>query len=230
MARVVVLLLTLLIIVIAPGAGRAEPIVGRASVIDGDTLEIRGLRIRLKGIDAPESGQLCRLRGRKYWCGRLAAFALADAVRDRTVACAPMGRDRYRRVIAVCRAGGVDLNAWMVSEGWALAYRRYSEDYVAAEATAEQARRGMWRGPFVAPWDWRRGKRLASLKRASASPPRRAPARCRIKGNIARNGERIYHVPGGEYYARTRITPSKGERYFCSEAEAMAAGWRRSLR
>ena len=84
------------------------------------------------------------------------------------------------------------------------------------------ARRGIWAGEFVKPWEWRRGKRLAANDNAVGQ--------CRIKGNISRSGERIYHVPGGQYYDRTKINPSKGEQWFCSEAEAIAAGWRRLKR
>ena len=109
------------------------------------------------------------------------------------------------------------------SQGLALAYRRYSTAYAGQERSAKAARRGLWRGDFVAPWDWRRGKRLA------AAPTARTGA-CRIKGNISRSGKRIYHVPGGQYYDRTRIDTSRGERWFCSEAEARAAGWRRAKR
>ncbi len=110
----------------------------------------------------------------------------------------------------------------MVWEGLALAYRRYSLDYTGQEADARAARRGIWASEFVKPWDWRRGKRIAANDNA--------PDQCRIKGNISRSGERIYHVPGGQYYGRTKIDSSKGERWFCSEAEATAAGWRKALR
>ena len=112
----------------------------------------------------------------------------------------------------------------MVSQGFALAYRKYSTAYVGQERAAKAARRGLWRGEFVAPWDWRRGKRLA------AAAPVARTGECRIKGNISRSGKRIYHVPGARYYDRTRIDTSKGERWFCSEAEARVAGWRRAKR
>ena len=78
-------------------------------------------------------------------------------------------------------------------------------------------------GQFVAPWDWRRGKRLKAANYNEAG-------KCLIKGNIGRNGVRIHHIPGGAYYNRTRIDQQKGERWFCSEAEAREAGWRRSKR
>ena len=112
---------------------------------------------------------------------------------------------------------GEDLGFWMVSRGLALAYRRYSLDYTDTEADAQAARRGIWAGEFVKPWEWRRGKRLDS-----------APGQYRIKGNINANGERIYHTPGQQAYSMTRIDPAKGEFWFCSEAEATAAGWRKA--
>ena len=133
---------------------------GTASVIDGDTIEVHGQRIRLHGIDAPESRQLCRLDGKPWQCGKGAANALADKIARRRVTCEDLGRDRYKRIIANCTAAGEDMGAWMVSQGLALAYRRYSLDYVDQEADAQAARRGIWAGEFVKPWEWRRGKRL----------------------------------------------------------------------
>ncbi len=133
---------------------------GVASVIDGDTLEIHGQRIRFHGIDAPESRQLCRLDGKPWMCGKDAANALAEKIARWPVTCEDLGRDKYDRIIAKCIVAGEDLEEWMVSQGWALAYRRYSLDYVEQEADAQAARRGIWAGEFVKPWEWRRGKRL----------------------------------------------------------------------
>ena len=164
---------------------------------------------------------------------------LERRIAGRTVVCEERDRDRYKRIVAVCRAGGEDLNAWMVSQGWALAYGRYSRAYVNEEASAKAAKLGVWRGEFVPPWDWRRGKRLKAAtqnpnraRETTRTAPRAAnkATGCRIKGNISSKGPRIYHVPGGRYYERTRIDTSKGERWFCSEAEARKAGWRRSRR
>ncbi|MEL7464870.1 MAG: thermonuclease family protein [Pseudomonadota bacterium] len=137
---------------------------GRASVIDGDTIEIQGERIRLHGIDAPESSQWCEDgAGDRYRCGRDAAFYLDDILQGKTVECDGRTRDRYDRLIAVCffASGGdwIDINATIVNAGHALAYRRYSTDYVSQEQAAEAAGRGMWQGPFEAPWDWRRANR-----------------------------------------------------------------------
>ncbi len=135
-------------------------IAGRTSVIDGDTVEIHGTRIRLHGIDAPESSQTCKRPSGETWrCGRDAAMALADFLRAGTVTCDDRGRDRYKRMISVCRKDGMDVNEWMVRSGWAVAYRRYSEDYVEAETAARSESAGVWSGEFVMPWDWRRGHR-----------------------------------------------------------------------
>ena len=107
-------------------ARAAGTFTGPARVIDGDTLDVGGVRIRLHGIDAPESEQICRAGGKRWSCGREAARALAGRIGGRPVGCQERDRDRYGRVVAACSASGVDLNAWMVAEGWAFAYRRYS--------------------------------------------------------------------------------------------------------
>ena len=229
--RELILVRLFLLLLLATTQGpsiHAQTLTGRASVIDGDTITIHGTRIRLHGIDAPESGQSCALEGKRWRCGQQAALALAKRIGSAPVDCLKKDVDRYKRVVAVCRSGGEDLNAWMVSEGWAMAYRQYSTDYIRQEDGAARTKVGIWRGEFVFPWDWRRGKRLAA--ETKPTPRQRQPAnQCLIKGNISRSG-RIYHIPGGQYYERTKITTSKGERWFCTEAEARAAGWRPSRR
>ncbi len=140
--------------------GSGNEIVGRAFVIDADTVEINGTRIRFYGIDAPENGQSCRVQGAWSRCGQLASMALANKIGTRPVTCEPKDRDRYNRVVAVCRVGGEDLNAWMVAKGWAMAYSRYSSDYIQHEREASASKVGIWQGDFVPPWEWRRGKRL----------------------------------------------------------------------
>lgn len=137
----------------------SAPLVGRASVIDGDTLEIAGKRVRLHGVDTPESGQTCEAGGETYRCGQRAALALADRLGQRTVTCRPRDTDRYGRIVAACTVGRTDVGRWLVSQGWAVAYRPYSQDYVAAEAQARAARRGLWAGSFTPPAEWRRQRR-----------------------------------------------------------------------
>ena len=134
-------------------------ITGPARVIDGDTIEVSGKRIRLYGIDAPESGQTCRADAREYRCGQEATLALADKIGQRPVSCIGKDTDRYGRVVAVCWLAAEDLSAWMAWEGKALAYRKYSRDYVIHEDAARQARRGLWRGKFQVPWEWRAARR-----------------------------------------------------------------------
>jgi endonuclease YncB( thermonuclease family) len=152
--------LTLAILLFATPA--LADVTGPARVIDGDSLEVQGQRIRLHGIDAPESSQICRLDGKPWQCGKDAANALAGKIARRPVTCEESDRDRYKRIIARCTVAGEDIGDWMVVNGWAVAYRRYSQDYIDEEAEAQAARHGIWASEFVKPWEWRRGKRLGS--------------------------------------------------------------------
>ena len=130
-------------------------------IVDGDTLVVAGERIRLAGIDAPETDQVCRRAGQPYWCGVEATQALRQKVGPGVVTCTTSGRDRYNRPLGVCRAAdGTELNSWLVRSGHALAYRQYSWRYLPEEFFARLWGYGMWAGEFVAPWDWRRGMRL----------------------------------------------------------------------
>ena len=209
-----------------PTAHASRPTLsGWASVVDGDTLDVGEVRIRLFGVDAPESRQSCVAGGRRRACGERATRALGGLVGGRTVSCEERDRDRYGRIVAVCSSARRAVNAWMVSRGLALAYQRYSRDYVGEEASAYDAGLGMWRGNFVPPWDWQRGERLAGSRHA---PKSAVGSVCRIKGDISRDWSRIYHVAGRQFYERHRIDTSRGERWFCTEFEARAAGWRRS--
>ena len=138
----------------AASAGPADA--GRASVIDGDTIDIHGRRYRLFGIDAPESSQSCEdAQGVPYPCGRRAAQALDRLLEGKVVSCSARDTDRYGRTVAVCTAGGVDINGWMVRNGQAIAYVRYGADYAGAEAVAKRERVGIWQGRFEEPSRYR---------------------------------------------------------------------------
>jgi endonuclease YncB( thermonuclease family) len=208
----------------------AQSVTGRASVIDGDTIEIRGTRIRFHGADAPESAQTCQgPDGKSYRCGQQAALALFDKIGSSNVTCQQKDIDRYQRVVAQCSVNGTDLNGWLIEQGYALAYRQYGTDYVPQEEAARKAKRGLWAGSFTPPWDWRRGERETSTpvpSRPTTSSPGSVAGGCKIKGNISAKGEKIYHLPGSSSYERTAINEGAGERWFCSEDEAVAAGWR----
>lgn len=220
---VAAVLVSISLLMVVSGAMATIIIVGIPTIIDGDTLVIGGRSIRLYGIDAPESAQHCKAQDGRVWeCGQHAGQALRGYIGRRILTCDITGIDRYNRAIARCNINGKDINAWMVANGWAVAYRRYSLDYTQHEEAARSFRQAIWSGDFVMPWDWRRGHRM-NFGPASASSTN---TRCAIKGNIGSTGERIYHLPGGRWYERTGISKLKGERWFCSEEEARAAGWR----
>ena len=195
-------------------APASADITGRARVIDGDTIEVAGTRIRLHGIDAPEIGQPCRVDGGgSLDCGRWARDGVARLFGRARTDCVPIELDQYGRTVAKCYVGGTDMNARIVAEGLAFAYRRYSMDYDLTEKQAAVAGVGLWAMSVEAPAEYRQPE------------PQAAPGDCTIKGNISDSGQ-IYHTPRNRDYERTRIDTSRGERWFCSEAEARAAGWR----
>lgn len=137
-------------------------ITGRVVVTDGDTLVVAGEKVRLDAVDAPESKQTCKAaNGSRYACGSLAAQALGERIGADPVRCGYEERDRYGRILAICHAAdGSDLNAWLVEQGYAIAYRYYSMRYAAHEDRAKAAGRGIWAGEFMEPYRWRRGQRL----------------------------------------------------------------------
>ena len=135
---------------------------GAAHVVDGDTIDVADERVRIQGLDTPERGQKCLdAAGAVYRCGKAATEALKSLIGDAPVRCElEPERGRYGRAIGTCfTSDGVDVADWLIRNGLGLAYRKYSLRYVAAEEEAISARRGMHAGSFVAPWDWRKGKR-----------------------------------------------------------------------
>ena len=208
-----------MILTLVPAIVVSYEVSGSATIVDGDTLRIGSTTIRLYGIDAPESRQSCERAGNSWFCGEESSRKLRQLVGDKAVMCYEIDRDRYGRVVAICRAGDIELGAAMVMSGLALAYRQYGTEYVKHETAAKDAARGMWSGDFVAPWDWRGGIRETAV-------PTTRNDDCLIKGNINRQGERIYHAVGRSSYTATVIDESSGERWFCSEEEAEEAGWR----
>lgn len=220
----------------------AAEVTGQPRIVDADTVYIGPEKIRLSGIDAPETDQVClNSRGQNSSCGVEARNRLQEHTGDRAWTCQLSGRDRYGRSLGNCSVDGEDVSRWVVRNGWALAFRRYSTAYVADEDWARERQNGLWSGAFVAPWDWRhRGEKTVILgsfdvpvdaqrrlmaPKATSNPT--SPG-CVIKGNLARADQCIYHVPGGRFYDRLKMEPSAKRRWFCSEAEAEAAGCRKS--
>ncbi|MEQ8860406.1 MAG: thermonuclease family protein [Pseudomonadales bacterium] len=199
-------------------ASASDILLGRVEhVADGDSLTLLAdgsrHRIRLHQIDAPEQDQPGSRESRR---------ALAGKVDGKYVRVTVVTTDDYGRLVGQVWLGDRDINRELIGEGHAWVYRRYLEDrsLLADEATARDAGRGLWAAiDPQPPWEWRQRARAAASAQGAAEG-------CLIKGNINRRGERIYHQPGDRYYAETRINTSRGERWFCSEAEAKRAGWR----
>ena len=199
-----------------------EVVSGIVRVVDADTLDLgTGPSIRLLSIDAPEAGQTCKDGATAMPCGVRATEAARALFEGRAAICAVEDRDRYGRFLARCTVEGRDVGEALVRAGWAL---RYRDDpfYAEAEKAAEVTGAGVWAWEMETPAAWR-----AALRedRARANAP--VDGACAIKGNVSARG-RIYHLPGSPSYGATRIDAGRGERWFCDEAEAVAAGWRRA--
>lgn len=172
MVKIVLLLLAGLIEVAA-----SADLIGQASVIDGDTLEIHGRPIRLWGIDAPERSQLCRGEDSlQYGCGAKAANDLDAFIARRPVTCVPLTNDRYGRTVATCSVSGIDLADWLVRNGLALDWPQYSKGkYRDAQSEAERAGRGIWAGSYVAPWLYRVCVRAGARPSACSDDAKSSP-------------------------------------------------------
>ena len=204
---------------------------GIPRIIDGDTVEVSGKRVRLLGIDAPELKQFCTNTSTmsNFPCGSIAKNALIKKVGAMPMVCAVQEKtDVYGRLLGYCGTRvdastlasrpASSLNAWMVRSGNALAYRQYSTAFVEQEEAARKSKQGLWAKnvKFEVPWEWRK----------SQHSPQPGDSNCLIKGNISSKGEKIYHLPGSQYYDSVKIDTSKGEKYFCTEQEAQSQGWR----
>ena len=230
-------------LLLACSLAQAADLNGVPKIVDGDTLTVGSTKVRLEGIDAPETDQVClNASGNRWTCGIEARDQLAAHVVGREISCTSSGIDAYKRTLGTCSLSGENLNSWMVQEGWALAYGKYSSIYIPAEENARTHQRGLWEGAFIAPWDWRHRNNNTVILGAFSVPinaqslllPRSttegAPSpECIIKGNVSRNGERIYHMPEQRFYARIRMGVGN-RRWFCTPEEAESAGWRRAIR
>ena len=204
-------------LMVSPGWAAPD---GRLHVIDADTFDIGGVRVRLFGVDAPEMGQPCAANGQEWDCGAWARDAVVATYEGRRAECTAVDVDRYDRVVARCVVDGQDIGAALVNAGIAWAYRQYSNDYDLDEKAAAITGRGLW--GF-------QSQRPAAYRAETVANQNAPTGECVIKGNISDSG-RIYHMPGNQNYDRTGINTAQGERWFCTTAEAEAAGWRAARR
>ena len=188
-------------------------------VVDGDTLKVNGINHRIHGIDTPERNQKCG----NWPCGSAATQALQTLVEGRQVHCKTHEYDHYGRPVSTCYADGKDVGKSLVAQGLAWAYVKYAQDYVIDEQAAKTRKLGIWSGNYQPAWAYRNTQKETVFKVAEKQIV--GPKGCAIKGNISGSGK-IYHLPGSRYYKKTRIDTQKGERWFCSEKQALAAGWR----
>jgi endonuclease YncB( thermonuclease family) len=217
----------------------AEVISGVPRIVDGDTVQIGSTKIRLSGIDAPETDQLCLdAKGEGWACGVASRDQLIKFSDGRGWDCDIVGTDRYGRSLGKCFVEGDDISSWMVRSGWALSFVRYSHEYDHDEARAREARLGVWSGAFIPPWDWRH-RSTSTVVLGSVSVPVDAQKKllgavsaadapsvdCVIKAVTGRDAC-IYHQPGDRWYGHIKMGTSK--RWFCTVAEAEAAGCRAS--
>jgi len=196
------------------------PIEGRATALSGDTLRIADTTIHMSGIEAPVAGQTCRSpRSRRWRCDVSAKAALSRLVRGENVTCEVSDSDSRGRHLGTCRLGETDIAAELVRNGYVFAETGFFATYGSLESEAREAKAGIWRGDAERPADYR-AQKWEEAKRD-------APDGCPIKGNVS-GGRRLYVLPWARGYERVRISQRRGERWFCTEAEARAAGWKPS--
>ena len=149
--------ISLIILLILSFNASSDEISGIPSITDGDTIKILNKRIRFHGIDAPEKEQICIKNSKKYRCGQEATNALIKITNRKTAVCKVQEKlDRYKRYVGVCFLEDINLNKWMVRNGYAVAYRKYSRDYIQDENYAKKNKIGLWSGNFIHPEKWRK--------------------------------------------------------------------------
>ena len=192
-----------------PRCAQAADITGVPKIREGDQLQIGNHRIRLGGIDAPAVDQLClNNKGERWTCGVAARDELIKHFGNKSWTCHTRTIDRRGRTVARCEVDGEDIQKWLVANGWALAFTRFSRDYEADEKAAREAKAGMWQGAFIAPWDWRvRNKKTAIL--GAAKPPENAkhdPAGIGLR--TGRALARLHHQGQRQPLRRMHLSPA----------------------
>jgi endonuclease YncB( thermonuclease family) len=194
---------------------------GRTYAIAADSLRVRGTVVRLAGIEAHESEQRCGRGANRWRCSGVAETVLSRLVNSRTVSCSLNGSDGAGRALGRCTVGQTDVAAELVRQGYVFAEGGLLARYAGEEREARAAKAGLWAGEVERPAEYR-AKLWEEAKR-------RAPDGCPIKGQITSSG-RIYVLPWSPDYERARVQAARGERWFCSEQEAVAAGFKAAQR
>jgi endonuclease YncB( thermonuclease family) len=152
--KIFILILTSLVFI--TNFANSKTILGKARIIDGDTIHIKSNKIRLHGIDAPETKQICKIDNQDWYCGKQSTKELKNLIKNQKVECNVNDVDRYNRYVAICYVNEININQWMVKNGWAIAYRYYSEDYVLEEKYANDKKLGIWKSEFIEPYAYRK--------------------------------------------------------------------------
>lgn len=211
-------LIGMLYVALLAGPAAGEEIKGQAAVVDGDTLELGGRQVRLLGIDAFEAAQELPLTtGGTDFVGRGAAMMLRSLITNQNVICKVSGQTDGRGLpLATCFSNEVDLARQMVANGIARAAETHKSPYVKEEDRARQAKRGFWRDTAETPWQFR--------KRKVAEASHDAPNGCPFKGVVI-DGRRTLIAPWSPWYADVKVKSQGGDRWFCTEKQAVSAGW-----
>jgi endonuclease YncB( thermonuclease family) len=204
-----------------PLIGSGTPLKGRGYAVGPDTLRVGGTSVKLAGIEAPESEQRCGRGGNKWRCGAVAETVLSRLVNGRTVSCALSGTDAAGRALGQCSVGQKDVGAELVRQGYVFADGTFLGRYTGEEYEARAAKAGLWAGDVERPAAYR--------AKVWEEAKRRAPDGCPIKGQVS-GASRIYVLPWSTDYDRARVQKTRGERWFCSEQEAEAAGFKAAQR
>lgn len=219
--RLIAVLLLAACAAASAGRAQAEPVVGTAQVLSGDRLLVGATWIALYGIDAPEPAQTCRRDNAEWACGAAATRHLSAFAGGKRVACTARSLpDAEGWIAAKCKLEiGLDLAAELATRGLALVHPRGPRDYWPNRNEGRTRGAGLWSGLYVTPWDWRAGRRVLTHIADERG--------CAVKGKIDARGVKRILMPFDPAYAAEAVDRAAGERWFCTEAEAHAAGWRR---
>tara|TARA_B100001996_G_scaffold109093_1_gene82481 strand:+ start:161 stop:631 length:471 start_codon:yes stop_codon:yes gene_type:complete len=148
--------ISIILLLFATNISHSKTIIGKAKIIDGDTIHIKNNKIRFHGIDAPETKQTCKINDEVWFCGKQSTKELKNLLNKQEVKCITNDVDIYNRFVAICYVNEININQWMVKSGWAIAYRYYSTDYIIEEKYARDNELGIWKSEFLKPYAYRK--------------------------------------------------------------------------